>query len=321
MIRTLSTVALLCSGLISCGEKPLIAVGQLESDRIELVAEFAEPILEILVLEGDQLEQGKLVLSQDTSRIDLRIEEAQANISRIEAVLAEQQSGPRQELIEAARATLRDAEIGGNFAVREYDRLSGLRERNLTSIESVDQAQKLMESASAKIEFAQAQLNELEAGTRVEQIEQTRGMLQQAQLQMASLELDRKRLSITAPVQAIVDSLPFEVGERPRSGDVVAVLLSGEQPYARVYIPEQKRVAMAPGVIVEIQVDGLQSTLQGRVRRIASEASFTPYLSLTERDRGRLSYVAEITLPELPDRLPDGVPVQLLFEAETESDD
>ncbi len=37
----------------------------------------------------------------------------------------------------------------------------------------------------------------------------------------------------------VLDTLPFEVGERPGPGDVVAVLLTGEQPYARVYVPER----------------------------------------------------------------------------------
>jgi len=321
MIRVYSSFLLLLSVLVSCNEAPLIAVGQLESDRVELVAEFAEPIVAIPILEGDPVESGVVVVRQDTARLDLRMAEAMANIARIEAVLAEQNSGPRQEQIEAATATLGDAQIQLDFRTREYDRLSGLRERNLTSLESVDQAQQLMESAAVRILFAQAQLDELEAGTRIEQIEQTQHSLQQAQAQLASLELDRSRLSITAPSKAIVDSLPFEVGERPRPGDVVAVLLSGEQPYARIYVPEQQRLQLAAGKMVQLTVDGLTSPLQGRVRRIATEASFTPYFSLTERDRGRLSYVAEIILPEMPDRLPDGLPVQLVFDAAALSDD
>jgi HlyD family secretion protein len=47
------------------------------------------------------------------------------------------------------------------------------------------------------------------------------------------------------------------------------------------------------------------------VRYISSEAAFTPYYSLNERDRGRLSFLAEIVLTE-PDaaKLPTGMPVE-----------
>ena len=308
-------VASLCMIVIltGCEEQPLQAVGQLESDRIELVAEFSEPIVSIAVTEGDELSAGAVLLQQDSSRVDIRIREAQANIQRIEAVLAEQISGPRSESIDAARANLTAAEIERDFRSKELQRLDGLRERNLTSIESVDSAENLLQAASIRIEYVTAQLAELEAGTRPEQLQQTDALLLQAQAQLASLELDRQRLSILVPRDSLVDSLPFEVGERPRPGEVVAVLLSGEQPHARLYIPESVRLQLRPGSQLQLSVDGLDRPLTGTVRRIASEASFTPYFALTERDRGRLSYIAEITLPELADRLPDGVPVQADF--------
>lgn len=305
---------LIASLLISCEEQALQAVGQLESDRVELVAEFSEAIIAIDVVEGDELESGHLIIRQDSSRIDLRIQEALASIARIEAVLEEQMNGPRQETIESARANLNEVVIERNFRQRELDRLTGLREQNLTSIESVDAADKFFQTSGARIVALRAQLAELEAGTRYERIEQTSSQLQLARAQLASLELDKQRLTTQSPVTGIVDSLPFEVGERPRVGDVVAVLLTGDQPHARVYIPEPLRVNVTSGSQLSIHIDGREGQLTGTVRRIANEASFTPYFALTERDRSRLSYVAEVILPELPTRLPDGVPVQVIFE-------
>lgn len=300
--------------LAGCEEPPLQAYGQLESDRVEVVAESNEPIVEIASLEGDALAAGALILRQDTARLDIRIRESQANIARIEAQLEEQVNGPRVETIEATRASLLEAEIERDFRERELNRLTGLRERNLTSEESVDQARNLLESASARIEIVSARLAELEAGTRPEQIEQTRGLLGQAGAQLDSLKLDRERLHVAAPVDGVVDTLPFEVGERPRPGDVVAVLLTGDQPYARVYIPEPLRAGLRVGSTMRIAVDGIEQPLTGTIRRIAAEASFTPYFALTERDRGRLSFLAEVRMPDLPERLPEGLPVQALFD-------
>lgn len=299
--------------LASCEEQPLQAVGQLESDRIELVAEYSEVITSINVTEGDEIRSGTIVLQQDTARIDLRITEAQANVRRIDAILAEQVSGPRRETIDAAQANLNAAQIERDYRENELDRLAGLRARNLTSVESVDSAENFLKAAGARIELVSAQLAELVAGTRSEQIEQTNSQLAQARAQLASLQLDRERLLVTSTTGGIVDSMLFELGERPRVGDVVAVLLSGEQPYARLYIPEPMRVQVRPGSQLQIAVDGLPGTLTGTVRRIASEATFTPYFALNERDRTRLSYMAEVSLPTLPQRLPDGVPVQAVF--------
>ena len=264
---------------------------------------------------------GDTVLTQNDERITARLQEASANIRRIEAALAEQLQGPRVETIAVARATLKGRAVEYDFRVRELERLVELRDRNLTSAESVDLARKLMDSAAASSEVARAQLRELEAGTRSEQIDQTRYSLQQGQARLVQVQIEQQRLTITTSVAGIVDSLPFEVGERPAIGDVVAVLLSGAQPHARIYVPEIYRVNVAPGDSVQVVIDGLDNVLTGTVRRIENDASFTPYFALTESDRGRLSYVAEITLPELPNRLPDGMPVEIFFAGMPVTDD
>jgi HlyD family secretion protein len=61
-----------------------------------------------------------------------------------------------------------------------------------------------------------------------------------------------------------------------------------------------------------LRIDGVQQPLTGTVRYVSAEASFTPYNSLTQKDRTRLSYLAEITVddPKAAD-LPSGIPVQV----------
>jgi HlyD family secretion protein len=72
-------------------------------------------------------------------------------------------------------------------------------------------------------------------------------------------------------------------------------------------------VRITPGTVARILVDGLDEPLDGRVRWVSSEAAFTPYFALTEHDRGRLSYAAKIDLEDFSRRLPDGVPVEVVF--------
>jgi HlyD family secretion protein len=310
-LRFLPAVLLLV--FAACEQQPSGAVGQLVSDRIEITAESSEPIVAIQVTEGDRVMTGQSLIVQDDERIRARLAEAEANRSRIEALLEEQQQGPRVETIMAARAQVEERQIELAFRSNELQRLTELRQRNLTSVESLDLAKRFMDAAEASLKVSSAQLQELEAGTRPEQIQQTRYSLQQAQAQWQQLQIEQQRLTHRAPVPAFVDALPFEVGERPPAGAVIAVLLSGDQPHARVYVPETYRVAVAPGDPVKVRVDGLSDVLNGTVRRIANEASFTPYFALTEKDRSRLTYVAEISLPELAERLPDGVPLEAFF--------
>ncbi|HQR24711.1 MAG TPA: hypothetical protein PK163_07975, partial [Steroidobacteraceae bacterium] len=59
-------------------------------------------------------------------------------------------------------------------------------------------------------------------------------------------------------------------------------------------------------------VDGVAGSFGGKVRYVSADASFTPYYSLTQKDRTRLSFLAEITVDDpKAASLPAGVPVQV----------
>ncbi|NNC77899.1 MAG: HlyD family efflux transporter periplasmic adaptor subunit [Woeseiaceae bacterium] len=289
------------------------AVGTLASDRIELTAEFAEPIINIAVAEGTNLQTGDIILQQDDARATARRDEAIASTEQARARLAELTRGPRSEQITAARANLDGARKEFEFRTSEFQRISDIQARNLASAEELDRAKASLDAARATLELRRAQLSELLAGTTIEEIAQAEAVLKQAEARERQANIDLERLTIRAPVDGLLDSRLLEVGERPISGQVVAVLLGDRQPHARVFVPENIRAQVRPGQRALIRVDGMANTIDGTVRWVSSDAAFTPYFALTERDRGRLSFVAKIDLDVDGDRLPDGVPVDVEF--------
>ncbi len=74
---------------------------------------------------------------------------------------------------------------------------------------------------------------------------------------MRARQITLERLTLRAPLAARVDALPFDLGERPKPGAVIAVLLGGAAPYAHVYVPEQERARLAPGHAAKVYVDGI----------------------------------------------------------------
>ena len=286
-------------------------VGQLESDRIEITAEVQEPIVQRPVIEGQSVEAGQLLIRQDTSRIEASIAAARARELQARARLDELIRGPRRELIVAAQASVRGAQDELEFRETDLERAEQIHARSLASTELRDRAKAARDNAKASLENLEARLDQLLTGTTPEELRQAEEALNQAEAGIASLAIDLERHSSVAPVAAIVDSFLFEVGEKPAIGQPLAILLSGEQPYARVFVPESLRVRIAPGTGARIFVDGLEAPLEGRVRWIANEAAFTPYFALTEHDRGRLSFAAKVDVLNARSRLPDGVPVEV----------
>lgn len=311
-----ASVALLAALLAACGNGGDALLGTLERDRVELVAEAQETILEIAVHEGEAVKSGRLLLRLDPSTAAARLEQARANVTQAERRHAEDVAGARREQVAQARANLAGAAARAETEAREFERVEKLVAQQLLPANLLDRQRALRDSAAADERAARDRLEELVNGTRAEVIDQSAAALAAARAQAAELELALERLTVRAPRDGVVDALPYELGERPPRGAPVAVLLADGAPYARVFIPETLRADAGAGTPATVRFDGSDRAWRAEVRYVSSEAAFTPYYALNARERGRLAYLAEVVLTE-PEAagLPTGIPVEVTLGA------
>ncbi|MGN6514093.1 MAG: HlyD family secretion protein [Lysobacteraceae bacterium] len=296
----------------ACREAPPQALGTLEYDRITLPAPAAERIVAIEAREGERVRAGQPVLRLEAVRTQAAAEAAQAEAERQRAALSELQAGPRREAIAQARAQLAAAQAQARDAQAYYARVQPLGRQRLVAAAEVDRARAAAGNAQAQARAAQAALLELEHGTRAEELAQGEAALRAAQAQAAAQRETLRKLALVAPRDARVDSLPYRLGDQAPLGAPLAILLVGDAPYARIYVPEPLRARVRVGDAVRVHVDGRDGVLQGRVRMVRSEPAFTPYYALTGDDAARLMYLAEVALPPGQARdLPAGLPVRV----------
>ena len=309
----LSVALLLLAG---CRQAPPQALGTLEYDRIALPAPAAERIAEIVVREGQRVEAGARILSLESSRGDAQLAAAEADVARQREMLAELRNGARSEDFDQLRANLAAAQAQARDARAYSARLQPLGARQLVAAAEVDRARAAAASADAQVAAARAALAELERGVRPEQIAQAEAALAAAQAQLRAQSVTTGKLDVLAPRAGRIDSLPYRLGDEPPPGAPVAVMLVGDAPYARVYVPEPLRMQVGVGDVatVHLGADGARSH-RGRVRMIRSEPTFTPYYALTGKDAARLSYLAEVELEgEGVAELPAGLPLRVEFQ-------
>jgi len=288
--------------------------GTVERDRLELIAESNERIVEIVVHEGDRVPAGAVLVRQEAGTAQNRIDQSRAELNEAQRRLADLEQGPRAREIEEARAALGGADSELQAAQNDFARVQALVQRKLLSESSLDQARARRDSARAARDAARARYELLRQGTRTEQVAAARAAEQRAKAALAEVETVTSRYTVTAPRDGIVEALPYKLGERPAAGRPVAILLADGRTYARVYVPEPMRAQFVAGTQVEAAVDGRAERLHGTVRYVSAEAAFTPYYSLTQKDRSRLAYLAEITLDDAV-ALPAGLPVQVFVPA------
>jgi HlyD family secretion protein len=310
-IIALSSIALL---LAACAKDAPQALGTLEYDRVALPAPVAEKIVAIDVREGQLVAAGARLLTLERTRTEAQTEAARAEAQRQREALGELEAGPRQERIVQARAALSAAQAAARDANASLARLRPLAARKLVAAIDLDRAIAAASSANAQVRQAQAALDELLNGTRREDIAQGEAAVRAAEAQATAQAATLDKLDVRAPRTGRIDSLPYKLGDQAPVGAPLAILLVGEAPHARVYVPETIRADVQVGAKARVFVDGRDAAFEGRVRMIRSEASFTPYYALIGKDAARLSYLAEITLGEDAAQLPAGLPVRVEFE-------
>ncbi|MYE48887.1 MAG: biotin/lipoyl-binding protein, partial [Gammaproteobacteria bacterium] len=178
------------AGVIACAlhvagctgdSSPLPLVGTLERERMELVAEFQETIVELNVTEGERVQAGQLLMRQDGARVDQDLKAAEAAVNRTRQRLAELVRGPREEAIRAARARLDGAREILEVSSREHLRVRDLAEQNIASRTDVDRALRAVEIARTDVEALGADLEDLLDGATVEELGQAEAAVDEAQ--------------------------------------------------------------------------------------------------------------------------------------------
>lgn len=312
-MNRVALVIALCLLLVACArDRPQEVLGTVERDRLELIAESNERIVEIAVREGERVATGAVLVRQEAGLAQPRIDQARAAQAEAQRHLADLAAGPRQREIEESRASLAGAEGALRTDQAEFERVRTLVDSKLLSVSNLDQARARRDASLAARDAARARLALLQEGTRADQIAGAQAAVERATAGLAEVETGAARYTVRAPRAGLVEALPYKLGERPAVGRPVAVLLADGVPYARVYVPEPLRVTFLPGTKVDVLVDGVSGTIAGTVRYVSAEAAFTPYYSLTQKDRSRLAYLAEVTLDgAAAGDLPAGVPVQV----------
>ncbi|MFZ8770567.1 HlyD family secretion protein [Vibrio harveyi] len=287
------------------------ALGTLERDRVTFTATSSEIIRALPIKEGSQVTEGEVLVQLDTKNQEAILARAVAEQARADAYLLKLTNGERPEDIAAAQARVARTEAQLTEAQKNYQRKAELVRKKLISQSEKDTALAARDSARAELDSSQEEFSKLTAGSRPEDIEQAKAELMAAKADVALQQQKLAELTITATRDGLLDNLPFNLGERVPVNGIVAVIQASRVPYARVYVPATYRVNFIPGKAVQVHVDGVEKPLEGTVRWVATEPSFTPYFALTEEERSRLMYLAEVDLQDSAESLPSGIPAQV----------
>ena len=293
---------------------PLTLSGNVDDRQVNLSFLISERIERINFEEGDVVRRGDEIGTLETVRIQLRIDEAQAQVQAMKAALDKAVNGYRAEDIAMASSEVNIVKAQIKAAENLYTRNKDLAVNKAVSQQDADNAEAEYNKLLAELELAQTNLQKLMTGSRTEDIAAAGANLAQAE---AFLNVQRQNLADThllAPCDGIVRTRVSEPGEIASPQSIAMVLAVVSPKWIRVYINEPLLPKVKPLDKALITMDGWTGEpLSGWVGSIAPSAEFTPKNVETQELRSSLVYCVRVYVNDPENLLKLGGPVTVTF--------
>lgn len=252
-----------------------VAMNRFYSGRIEarrssdLAFEASARIASILISEGAGVSRGQALARLDARRLQLQIDQAEAQLRQAQARLNELRAGPRTETIDAVRARLDEARQQLELSRIQTARREELLARQAISQEEFDQLNYRTRSVEAAFNSLAAQLKEVETGTRREQIVGQEAIVAELESRVGALKLDLAKATLRAPFAGVVSERFLDEGVVVAPGQAVLRLVESSSPEARIGVP----AAVASGLQIgrQLTVESLGAEYPARVTGILPE--------------------------------------------------
>lgn len=210
----------------------------------------------VLVQEGDRTAAGTPLARLDTRNLQTQRQRLEADRAQALAVLAELEAGPRSEDIAAAEASVRQIEQDLELQGIQRSRREFLYERGAISQEELDEFAYGQGGLQARLDQARSNLEELQNGTRPEQILAQRAVVQQLDAAIADVEVTLEKSTLRSPFAGVVAARAVDEGTVVGMGQSVVRLIEEAAPEARIGMPAATARQLQPGDIQTVTLNG-----------------------------------------------------------------
>jgi membrane fusion protein YbhG len=317
--RPLQAAAVLAAvaAAVACGNgnRPaaIHASGHIEATEVRLAAKVGGTLLALPFWEGDRVKAGEVIARLDTTDAGHDLARAQADLDAADARLRLLLAGTRREDIERGKAVLaRDqADLAG--ATLDLNRLEGLADRGTATLKARDDARTRSQMLASAVAADRAQLAELEAGPRPQEIDQARAQRDAAAAAVATIQQRLTDATVLAPGDGVITTRASEPGEVLPPGALLYVLTDIAHPWLNVYVDEPSLAFIRLGEPVTVRVDGRTEGFTGKVTYVSEVAEFTPKNVQTPEERAKLVFRVKVGLDNPQGIFKPGMPADAYF--------
>lgn len=252
--------------------------GKTKKEIVSFAPKVTGRILKIYVEEGQTVKAGDTLAMLDVPEVSAKIAQAKGATAAATAQAQMAKNGATADQLRQLKAKQKGLAEQFEFAQKSYKRASNMFKDSLMSPQSYDEIFAKYQGAKAQLDAVNAELHDVEIGTRIEKIEMALGQEDQARgaLQEANVAYSERYIIATNDME--IETISLNVGELATAG---YALFNGYIPnttYFRFTIPESKISKYQKGMTVNMKSTYGNQEFSGK---IISIKQLTKYADIT----------------------------------------
>ena len=277
-LKTIAVASIL--SLVACkNDNPdQLTEGKTKKEIVSFAPKVTGRILKIYVEEGQTVKAGDTLAMLDVPEVSAKIAQAKGATAAATAQAQMAKNGATADQLRQLKAKQKGLAEQFEFAQKSYKRASNMFKDSLMSPQSYDEIFAKYQGAKAQLDAVNAELHDVEIGTRIEKIEMALGQEDQARgaLQEANVAYSERYIIATNDME--IETISLNVGELATAG---YALFNGYIPnttYFRFTIPESKISKYNKGMTVNMKSTYGNQEFSGK---IISIKQLTKYADIT----------------------------------------
>jgi HlyD family secretion protein len=222
--------------------------------NFEAHAPIGTTVKRVLVKEGDHVKKGQLLVELDAASARSQVAQALAQVRNSEADVTALERGGTQEEVLTLQAELVKARGNYESAQRNLDALKRLQQSGAASPGEVRTGQNQLDDAAAELKLLESKQKDRYSRPEVVRVEAQHS---EAQTAYSAAQDVLSQLSIRAPFNGIVYSLPVKRDGWVNPGDLVLQEADLSKVQVRAYVDEPDVARLAPGEKIEVTWDAM----------------------------------------------------------------
>lgn len=274
VIKSLVLVSVIT--LSGCKEsKPERAiVGKTKKEVVSFSPKLTGRILKIYVEEGQTVKVGDTLAVLDIPEVSAKIAQAKGASSAARAQAQMAKNGATADQLRQLKAKQKGLQEQFQYAQKSFSRAKNMYRDSLLSPQNYDEYFAKFQGAKAQLDAVNAELHDVQSGTRFEKIEMAQGQENQAMgaLQEANVAYSERYVIATNDME--IETIALNKGELATAGYPLFTGYIPETSYFRFTIPESKIAKYQKGMSVKMLVNYSNNEFSGKIVAIKQLAKY-----------------------------------------------